>query len=136
MAAKGMAIATGSEQSTFIRWNGFQGEHAASSNSIRRDAGLLDDLCPKRNIRFDDVGELRLRGALRLTSGDVELLAYVDCRKRGFQRLADAIDNRLGCPRWHDDPKPRRHLCFGVALLRHGRHVREIFRAAVVDRGD
>src|SRR5260370_816813 len=85
-------------------------------NSIRRDAGLLDDLCPKRDIRFDDVGELRLRGALRLTSGDVELFAYVDCSDRAFHRLADAIDNPLGVPRWHDGPKPPRPLCFGEAL--------------------
>jgi hypothetical protein len=41
-----------------------------------------------------------------------------------------------GVPCRHHDPEPRRHLRLGKPLLRHGRHVREIFRAAVIDRAD
>src|SRR5260221_9341547 len=71
--------------------------------SIRRDAGVLDDLGPERDVGLDDVGELRPRRALRLASGDVELLANIRCRKGRFQRLADAIDDRLGRARRHHD---------------------------------
>jgi hypothetical protein len=69
-------------------------------------------------------------------SGDIELLADVRCGKRAFQRLADAIDDRLGCSRRHDDAEPRRHLRLGKALLRHGRHVGKILRTAIVDGTD
>src|SRR6202022_172788 len=105
-------------------------------NSIRRNAGVLDDLRPKRDVGPDDVGELRPGRVLGLASGDVEFLLHVRYGERGLQRLADAIDDRLGCPRRHDDAEPRRHLRLGKALLRHGRHVRKIFRAAIIDGTD
>ena len=56
--------------------------------------------------------------------------------KCGFQRLADPIDNRLRRASRYHDAEPRRHLRLGKALLRHGRHIGKVFRAAVVDRGD
>ena len=46
------------------------------------------------------------------------------------------FDDRLGRALRHDDAEPRRHLRIWKTLLGHGRHIREIFRAAVVDRGD
>src|ERR1019366_1744311 len=117
------------------RWRPPAGSHLLL-NSIRCDAGVLDDLRPQRDVRLDDVGELRPRRALRLATGDVELLAHVRRHQRGFQRLADALHNRLGRARRHHDAEPRRHLRLGIALLGKSRHVREIFRTAVTDRPD
>src|SRR5580692_9941977 len=55
------------------------------STSIGGDAGVLDDFCPKRDVGLDDIGELLQRRALRLTSGEVELLLHVRRRQRYFQ---------------------------------------------------
>src|SRR5882724_2269271 len=72
---------------------------STAPGSIRRDAGVLDDLRPQRDIGLDDVGEPLERRALRLASGGVKLLLQVRCRQCGLQRLADAFDDSLrrGC---------------------------------------
>src|ERR1700682_4484414 len=76
-------------------------------NSIRRDAGVLDDLRPKRDVGPDDVGELRPGRVLGLASGDVEFFLQVLCDERGLQRLACAVDDRLGGSRRDGGRAPR-----------------------------
>src|SRR5450756_398314 len=105
-------------------------------SSIRGNAGVLDDLCPQRDLGPDDVGELRPWRGLRLASGNVEFFAHVGCGQRGLQRRADTVHHRLGRPRRHHDAEPRHHLRLGKTLLRQGRHVRKVFRTAVADRAD
>src|ERR1700722_18976173 len=78
IAAKGMAIGTGSEQAVFIRRIWPRGERGRrgrglhpGGSSIRGDPGVLDHLRPQPDVGLDDVGELSARRAVRLAAGGI-----------------------------------------------------------------
>src|SRR5882724_3188843 len=104
--------------------------------SIGCNAGLFDHLGPQGDVGLDDIGKLREWRALGLAAGGVEFLPHVGRRQGHVQRLADALDDRLRRRRRQHHAEPGRHLRLGKALLRQGRHIGEIFGAAVIDGAD
>ena len=137
MAANGMVIETGSDSPDIYAGIGLGGNQPAREQV--QSAVMPASLTTLAHSATSD-----LMMSANCPSGALfgshpamsSFCSHVRRRKRRLQRLADAVDDRLRRARRHHDAEPRRHLGLGKALLRHGRRVGEIFRAAVADRAD